>query len=528
MHVVEVDQRLREGLARELAPFANVSLHIADAVQLDLSTLDPAPTKVVANLPYGVAATVILRTIAELPGVRQWVVMVQREVGERFAAAPATAAYGVPSVLAQLACEVKVLRPVSRQVFRPVPNVDSVLLGLRRRGPGADPAVTRLVHAAFAHRRKALAGSLALAPGTEASGRACGSGRARRWSSSATPPTSAPSAWRPRSSASWRHASAHDRSRARARAGQDQPVPVPGADARRRAPRARDAVRCGLAVRRARGRRPPRSDEVVCEGVDGPNLVADALSALRDAGWDGAPGEGRPSPSGSPSRPAWVAARPTRRRSCASHPGWVTRTEHRACGSPDGLAPTFPASSSRARGSASARVTRLLPAPALSPYGVVVVPQPFPLSTADVYREADRLGLSRSPGGAATPCAPGSPVVLARADRQRPGAGGAVAGAPAGRDARRGPARRRRRRDRLRLGPDGDRAVLGRRRRVTRARGRASRLRGEHPAVLTADPVRGGDGARRRTNERLAAFCAGSEPSTPVMTTFRHNHGCET
>jgi 16S rRNA (adenine1518-N6/adenine1519-N6)-dimethyltransferase len=164
LHVVEVDGRLREGLARELAPFANATLHIADAVELDLTALDPAPTKVVANLPYGVAATVILRTIAELPGVGQWVVMVQREVGERFAAAPGTGAYGVPSVLAQLACEVKVLRPVSRHVFRPVPNVDSVLLGLRRHGPGGDPAVTGLVHAAFAHRRKALAGSLALAP----------------------------------------------------------------------------------------------------------------------------------------------------------------------------------------------------------------------------------------------------------------------------------------------------------------------------------------------------------------------------
>jgi 16S rRNA (adenine1518-N6/adenine1519-N6)-dimethyltransferase len=111
-----------------------------------------------------VAATVILRTVAELPGVGQWVVMVQREVGERFAAAPGTSAYGVPSVLAQLACEVKVLRPVSRHVFRPVPNVDSVLLGLRRHGPAGDPAVSALVHAAFAHRRKALAGSLALAP----------------------------------------------------------------------------------------------------------------------------------------------------------------------------------------------------------------------------------------------------------------------------------------------------------------------------------------------------------------------------
>jgi 16S rRNA (adenine1518-N6/adenine1519-N6)-dimethyltransferase len=165
LHVVEVDVRLREGLVRELAPFANVDLHMGDALELDLAGLDPAPTKVVANLPYGVAAPVILRTIADLPAVANWVVMVQREVGERFAAAPGTAAYGVPSVLAQLACEVKVLRPVSRNVFRPVPNVDSVLLGLRRIGPGADPAVTRLVHGAFAHRRKALAGSLALARG---------------------------------------------------------------------------------------------------------------------------------------------------------------------------------------------------------------------------------------------------------------------------------------------------------------------------------------------------------------------------
>jgi 16S rRNA (adenine1518-N6/adenine1519-N6)-dimethyltransferase len=165
LHVVEVDSRLRDALTGELAPFANATLHMADAVALDLVALDPAPTKVVANLPYGVAATVILRTIAELPSVGQWVVMVQREVGERFAAAPGTAAYGVPSVLAQLACEVKVLRAVSRNVFRPVPNVDSALLGLRRHGPAPEDDVSALVHAAFAHRRKALAGSLALDPG---------------------------------------------------------------------------------------------------------------------------------------------------------------------------------------------------------------------------------------------------------------------------------------------------------------------------------------------------------------------------
>ncbi len=165
LHVVEVDGRLEAGLREALAPFENVTLHLADAVTLDLAALEPAPDKVVANLPYGVAATVILRTIDELPAVRDWVVMVQREVGERLAADPGTAAYGVPSVIAQLACKVRVLRPVSRNVFRPVPNVDSVLLGLHRVGRGADPVLSAFVHDAFAHRRKALAGSLALARG---------------------------------------------------------------------------------------------------------------------------------------------------------------------------------------------------------------------------------------------------------------------------------------------------------------------------------------------------------------------------
>jgi 16S rRNA (adenine1518-N6/adenine1519-N6)-dimethyltransferase len=168
VHIVEVDYRLEEGLRDLLARFSNVTLHMADALDVDLTTLDPAPTKVVANLPYSIAATVILRTISELPGVRSWVVMVQREVGERLAAAPGTPAYGAPSVLAQLACDVKVLRPVARTVFRPVPNVDSVLVGLRRNGGEAEPALRALVHQAFAHRRKALAGSLALAPGAAA------------------------------------------------------------------------------------------------------------------------------------------------------------------------------------------------------------------------------------------------------------------------------------------------------------------------------------------------------------------------
>ena len=175
VHVIEIDPRLEPALREALAPHPNTTLHVGDALKLPLAELDPAPTKVVANLPYGVAASALLRTVEELPGVVRWVAMVQREVGERLAAAPGSPAYGVPSVLAQLACRVQVLRPVARTVFHPVPNVDSVLVGLERHGPAPPPELRALVRDAFAHRRKALAGSLALAagarPGTRESAR---------------------------------------------------------------------------------------------------------------------------------------------------------------------------------------------------------------------------------------------------------------------------------------------------------------------------------------------------------------------
>jgi 16S rRNA (adenine1518-N6/adenine1519-N6)-dimethyltransferase len=166
LHVVEVDRSLEPPLADALAPFGNTSLHLADAVRLDLGALRPQPTKVVANLPYGVAATVLLKSVAELPGAGLWVAMVQREVGERLAAEPGGRTYGASSVLAQLSCDVRVLRKVPRTVFHPVPNVDSVLVSLHRRGPAPEDSVRDLVHAGFAHRRKALGGSLALAPGS--------------------------------------------------------------------------------------------------------------------------------------------------------------------------------------------------------------------------------------------------------------------------------------------------------------------------------------------------------------------------
>jgi 16S rRNA (adenine1518-N6/adenine1519-N6)-dimethyltransferase len=167
VHVVELDRRLEPPLRDALDGHPNTTLHLADAVKLDLAALDPPPSKVVANLPYGVAAGVILRTIEQLPEVTTWVAMVQQEVGERLAAAPGSPAYGVPSVLAQLAADVRVLRPVSRNVFHPVPNVDSVLVGLTRRGPAPEPGLRELVQQGFAHRRKALARSVSLAPGAD-------------------------------------------------------------------------------------------------------------------------------------------------------------------------------------------------------------------------------------------------------------------------------------------------------------------------------------------------------------------------
>ena len=163
VHVVEVDERLCAVLEERFAGFANVTLWRGDALRIDLAGIEPEPSKVVANLPYGIAAGAVLRTIEELPGVGSWVVMVQREVGERLAAAPGGGTYGVTSVLAQLAGEVKVVRAVPRTVFAPEPRVDSVLVRIVRTGPAASPAVRRLVGAAFAHRRKALARSVALA-----------------------------------------------------------------------------------------------------------------------------------------------------------------------------------------------------------------------------------------------------------------------------------------------------------------------------------------------------------------------------
>jgi 16S rRNA (adenine1518-N6/adenine1519-N6)-dimethyltransferase len=161
VHAVEIDRGLEPHLAERLEGRDNVEVVFGDALRVDLADLDPAPTKLVANLPYQVATPIVVESLDGLPSVALWCVMVQREVAERFFAVPSTKAYGAVSVLLQLATERTGFHAVSRSVFRPQPNVDSALVAFRRLAlPNGYPRVKEVVGAAFAHRRKTLANSL--------------------------------------------------------------------------------------------------------------------------------------------------------------------------------------------------------------------------------------------------------------------------------------------------------------------------------------------------------------------------------
>jgi 16S rRNA (adenine1518-N6/adenine1519-N6)-dimethyltransferase len=157
VHAVEVDRRLES----QLEGIERTTLHWGDALRLDVADLEPPPRKLVANLPYNVATPIVVESLA-VDRLATWCVMVQREVADRFFARPSTKAYGAVSVLIQLAAERTGFHAVSREVFRPRPNVDSALVAFRRTGPVASPRVKRVVEAAFGHRRKTLPNALAL------------------------------------------------------------------------------------------------------------------------------------------------------------------------------------------------------------------------------------------------------------------------------------------------------------------------------------------------------------------------------
>jgi 16S rRNA (adenine1518-N6/adenine1519-N6)-dimethyltransferase len=163
VHAVEIDPKLAEALpATVTAP--NLTVHNADALRVRRDDFDPAPTMLVANLPYNVAVPVVLHLLAVLPSLRGGLVMVQKEVADRLTAGPGSKVYGVPSVKLAWYADAKPAGKVPPAVFWPVPNVDSGLVSFLSRTPppGAERAsVFAIVDAAFAQRRKTLRAALA-------------------------------------------------------------------------------------------------------------------------------------------------------------------------------------------------------------------------------------------------------------------------------------------------------------------------------------------------------------------------------
>jgi len=160
VHAVELDRSLAPRLA-DLDP-DRVDLVWGDALELDLASLVPAPSKLVANLPYNVATPIVVESLAGLPTIALWCVMVQREVADRFFAEPRTKAYGAVSVLVQLSARKVGFHPVSPSVFRPQPRVDSALVAFERAVIAPISDVRPVVQAAFGHRRKTAGNSIAL------------------------------------------------------------------------------------------------------------------------------------------------------------------------------------------------------------------------------------------------------------------------------------------------------------------------------------------------------------------------------
>ncbi|BDH70447.1 MULTISPECIES: 16S rRNA (adenine(1518)-N(6)/adenine(1519)-N(6))-dimethyltransferase RsmA [unclassified Streptomyces] len=166
---VEIDDTLAVALpatveARLPARAAHFALVHSDALRVT-ELPGPAPTALVANLPYNVAVPVLLHMLEHFPTIERTLVMVQSEVADRLAAAPGSKVYGVPSVKANWYAEVKRAGAIGRNVFWPAPNVDSGLVSLvRRDGPPATTAtreqVFAVVDAAFAQRRKTLRAAL--------------------------------------------------------------------------------------------------------------------------------------------------------------------------------------------------------------------------------------------------------------------------------------------------------------------------------------------------------------------------------
>ena len=162
VHAIELDPDVLSTLRGAVGD--NVRIHEGDALRFDYDALDPAPNKLVANLPYNVASPLVLMLLEEARYLDSLRFMVQLEVARRMAAARGTKDYGAYAVLVQLLAEVSIARKVSPNVFDPPPRVYSAVVDMERRRPGPEPAeyggVKDLVLALFRSRRKRLVNNL--------------------------------------------------------------------------------------------------------------------------------------------------------------------------------------------------------------------------------------------------------------------------------------------------------------------------------------------------------------------------------
>ena len=165
-HVValELDAKLVPLVESTVAGTGDVTVVHGDALQLDVATLGPGPWACVSNLPYNIAAPVVVRLLEAAPSVTRLLVMTQREVGERLAAPPGDAAAGAVSAKVAYYANARIVGAVSPSVFVPPPHVESVLVRLDRRAAppvAGDPdRLFALVRAGFGQRRKMLRGAL--------------------------------------------------------------------------------------------------------------------------------------------------------------------------------------------------------------------------------------------------------------------------------------------------------------------------------------------------------------------------------
>lgn len=161
VHAVELDPDVLPSLRVAVGDMDNVLIHEGDALRFDYSTLDPAPDKLVANLPYNIASPLVLRFLEEVDSLTTLRFMVQLEVARRMAAERGTKDYASYAVLAQLLARVRISHKVPPTVFDPPPRVHSAVVEMERREPPDDyERIKSVVLGAFRSRRKRLVNNL--------------------------------------------------------------------------------------------------------------------------------------------------------------------------------------------------------------------------------------------------------------------------------------------------------------------------------------------------------------------------------